>query len=83
MLCSFVELLFCSMIQDTKLNMESEIHLILFDYSLQNNLKFGGALVFLFQVCPICAANLGKDALGHFTVQHAHSIKVCLFFYEM
>ncbi|KAI3454422.1 hypothetical protein Pfo_011085 [Paulownia fortunei] len=26
-------------------------------------------------VCPICAANLGKDALGHFTVQHAHSIK--------
>ncbi|GFQ05685.1 protein dehydration-induced 19 homolog 5, partial [Phtheirospermum japonicum] len=26
-------------------------------------------------VCPICAANLGKDALGHFTMQHAHSIK--------
>ncbi|KAL7138893.1 hypothetical protein ABFS83_09G013600 [Erythranthe nasuta] len=26
-------------------------------------------------VCPICAANLGKDALGHFMVQHAHSIK--------
>lgn len=34
---------------------------------------------FLFQVCPICAANLGKDALSHFTVQHAHSIKVCRF----
>ncbi|KAL3835249.1 hypothetical protein ACJIZ3_009985 [Penstemon smallii] len=26
-------------------------------------------------VCPICAANLGKDALGHFTEQHIHSIK--------
>ncbi|CAI9757406.1 unnamed protein product [Fraxinus pennsylvanica] len=26
-------------------------------------------------VCPICAANLGKDAIGHFTMQHAHSIK--------
>ncbi|KAL0318581.1 UNVERIFIED_CONTAM: protein dehydration-induced [Sesamum angustifolium] len=26
-------------------------------------------------VCPICAANLGKDPLAHFTVQHAHSIK--------
>ncbi|PSR89474.1 Protein DEHYDRATION-INDUCED 19 like [Actinidia chinensis var. chinensis] len=26
-------------------------------------------------VCPLCAANLGKDALGHFTVQHAHSVK--------
>ncbi|KAG8378774.1 hypothetical protein BUALT_Bualt07G0020000 [Buddleja alternifolia] len=26
-------------------------------------------------VCPICAANLGRDAIGHFTVQHAHSIK--------
>ncbi|CAA2973607.1 Hypothetical predicted protein [Olea europaea subsp. europaea] len=26
-------------------------------------------------VCPICAANLGKNAIGHFTMQHAHSIK--------
>ncbi|XP_075479156.1 protein DEHYDRATION-INDUCED 19 homolog 5-like isoform X2 [Primulina tabacum] len=26
-------------------------------------------------VCPICAANLGKDPTGHFTVQHAYSIK--------
>ncbi|XP_073128335.1 protein DEHYDRATION-INDUCED 19 homolog 6-like isoform X2 [Henckelia pumila] len=26
-------------------------------------------------VCPICAANLGKDPTCHFTVQHAHSIK--------
>lgn len=26
-------------------------------------------------VCPICAANLGKDAIGHFTSQHAHSVK--------
>lgn len=26
-------------------------------------------------VCPICAANLGKDPLSHFTVQHMHSIK--------
>ncbi|KAK9278540.1 hypothetical protein L1049_028109 [Liquidambar formosana] len=26
-------------------------------------------------VCPLCAANLGKDVIGHFTVQHAHSLK--------
>lgn len=26
-------------------------------------------------VCPICAANLGKDAIAHFTTQHVHSIK--------
>ncbi|CAH1423268.1 unnamed protein product [Lactuca virosa] len=26
-------------------------------------------------VCPICAANLGKDAIAHFTSQHVHSIK--------
>ncbi|CAA0820938.1 Protein DEHYDRATION-INDUCED 19 homolog 7 [Striga hermonthica] len=26
-------------------------------------------------VCPICAANLGKDPLGHFTMQHAQSVK--------
>ncbi|KAL3512716.1 hypothetical protein ACH5RR_025433 [Cinchona calisaya] len=26
-------------------------------------------------VCPICAATLGKDAVGHFTMQHAHSVK--------
>ncbi|XP_071733934.1 protein DEHYDRATION-INDUCED 19 homolog 5-like [Rutidosis leptorrhynchoides] len=25
--------------------------------------------------CPICAANLGKDALSHFTSHHVHSIK--------
>ncbi|KAI3761385.1 hypothetical protein L1987_51799 [Smallanthus sonchifolius] len=26
-------------------------------------------------VCPICAANLGKDATAHFTSHHVHSIK--------
>ncbi|XP_057459476.1 protein DEHYDRATION-INDUCED 19 homolog 6-like isoform X2 [Actinidia eriantha] len=26
-------------------------------------------------VCPLCAANLGKDAIGHFMVQHAHVVK--------
>lgn len=26
-------------------------------------------------VCPICAANLGKDPVSHFTVQHMQSIK--------
>ncbi|KAI3464139.1 hypothetical protein Pfo_020802 [Paulownia fortunei] len=26
-------------------------------------------------LCPICAANLGKEAISHFTLQHAHSIK--------
>lgn len=34
--------------------------------------------VFLEQVCPICAATLGKDPLGHFMVQHAQSVKVTL-----
>lgn len=29
-----------------------------------------------FQVCPLCAANLGRDVLGHFIVQHASSLKV-------
>ncbi|XVF08427.1 hypothetical protein REPUB_Repub07fG0002800 [Reevesia pubescens] len=26
-------------------------------------------------VCPLCAANLGKDVIGHFIVQHASSLK--------
>ncbi|KAJ4827192.1 hypothetical protein Tsubulata_016777 [Turnera subulata] len=26
-------------------------------------------------VCPLCAANLGKDATGHFIVQHSSSLK--------
>ncbi|WOH10580.1 hypothetical protein DCAR_0730049 [Daucus carota subsp. sativus] len=26
-------------------------------------------------VCPICAANLGKDATAHFTTQHAHLVE--------
>ncbi|KAJ4960371.1 hypothetical protein NE237_020281 [Protea cynaroides] len=26
-------------------------------------------------VCPVCAGNLGKDMIGHFTVQHAHLVK--------
>ncbi|KAF5732179.1 protein DEHYDRATION-INDUCED 19 6-like [Tripterygium wilfordii] len=26
-------------------------------------------------VCPLCAANLGKDVIGHFVVQHASSLK--------
>ncbi|KAF1002966.1 protein DEHYDRATION-INDUCED 19 homolog 6-like [Apium graveolens] len=26
-------------------------------------------------VCPICAANLGKDATSHFTTQHAHLVE--------
>lgn len=26
-------------------------------------------------VCPLCAANLGKDAIEHFIVQHASSLK--------
>lgn len=33
-------------------------------------------LILLFQVCPLCAANLGKDVIGHFMVQHASSLKV-------
>ncbi|XP_058102021.1 protein DEHYDRATION-INDUCED 19 homolog 6-like isoform X3 [Magnolia sinica] len=27
------------------------------------------------KVCPVCAANLGKDMIGHFTVQHWHLLK--------
>ncbi|KAK1313152.1 hypothetical protein QJS10_CPA06g01198 [Acorus calamus] len=26
-------------------------------------------------VCPVCAENLGKDLIGHFTVHHAHMLK--------
>ncbi|XP_068666510.1 protein DEHYDRATION-INDUCED 19 homolog 6-like [Aristolochia californica] len=26
-------------------------------------------------VCPVCAANLGKDMIEHFTVQHSHLLK--------
>ncbi|XP_077228849.1 protein DEHYDRATION-INDUCED 19-like isoform X3 [Tasmannia lanceolata] len=26
-------------------------------------------------VCPVCAANLGKDMIGHFTMQHSHLLK--------
>ncbi|KAF3437534.1 hypothetical protein FNV43_RR20288 [Rhamnella rubrinervis] len=26
-------------------------------------------------VCPLCAANLGRDVIGHFMVQHANSLK--------
>ncbi|OVA20591.1 Drought induced 19 protein-like [Macleaya cordata] len=26
-------------------------------------------------VCPVCAENLGKDMIGHFTVQHSHMLK--------
>lgn len=35
-------------------------------------------IMWLFQVCPLCAASLGKDVIGHFTLQHAHSLKVFL-----
>ncbi|KAL0441073.1 UNVERIFIED_CONTAM: protein dehydration-induced [Sesamum radiatum] len=37
--------------------------------------NFGRGLWWEGPVCPVCAANLGKDPLAHFTVQHAHSIK--------
>ncbi|KAJ8615483.1 hypothetical protein MRB53_034855 [Persea americana] len=26
-------------------------------------------------VCPVCAENLGRDMVGHFTMQHAHMLK--------
>uniref|UniRef100_A0A7N0T615 Di19 C-terminal domain-containing protein n=1 Tax=Kalanchoe fedtschenkoi TaxID=63787 RepID=A0A7N0T615_KALFE len=29
----------------------------------------------LFQVCPLCTENLGRNPLEHFTLQHTHSIK--------
>ncbi|KAM7272209.1 hypothetical protein ACFE04_026872 [Oxalis oulophora] len=31
--------------------------------------------IILMTVCPLCAANLGKDATEHFIVQHANSMK--------
>ena len=33
------------------------------------------------QVCPLCAANLGKDVIGHFILQHASLLKVLLQFW--
>ncbi|KAK9119848.1 hypothetical protein Scep_017941 [Stephania cephalantha] len=26
-------------------------------------------------VCPLCAANVGKDLIGHFTMRHSHMLK--------
>lgn len=40
--------------------------------SLLNSLLLNDYL----QVCPVCAENLGRDMIGHFTVQHAHMLKV-------
>lgn len=34
--------------------------------------------IVVLQVCPICAANLGKDATTHFTTQHAHLVEVSI-----
>lgn len=34
--------------------------------------------IVVLQVCPICAANLGKDATAHFTTQHAHLVEVSI-----
>nr|XP_018633955.1 protein DEHYDRATION-INDUCED 19 homolog 5-like isoform X2 [Nicotiana tomentosiformis] len=42
---------------------------------LCNHLQEEHCFDFRNAVCPICAGNLGKDPLGHFTVQHAQSVK--------
>lgn len=48
-----------------------EIACVSFDFVLNDS-------TLLLQVCPLCAANLGKDVIGHFIVQHASSLKVLL-----
>ncbi|KAL3342814.1 hypothetical protein AABB24_026713 [Solanum stoloniferum] len=42
---------------------------------LCNHLQEEHCFDFKNAVCPICAATLGKDPLGHFMVQHAQSVK--------
>ncbi|XP_016478944.1 protein DEHYDRATION-INDUCED 19 homolog 5 isoform X1 [Nicotiana tabacum] len=42
---------------------------------LCNHLQEEHCFDFRKAVCPVCAANLGKDPLGHFTLQHAQSVK--------
>ncbi|XP_059304023.1 protein DEHYDRATION-INDUCED 19 homolog 5-like isoform X2 [Lycium ferocissimum] len=42
---------------------------------LCNHLQEEHCFDFKNAVCPICAATLGKDPLGHFTMQHAQSVK--------
>ncbi|OMO95608.1 Drought-responsive family protein [Corchorus capsularis] len=48
---------------------EIEIH------SLCNHLQEEHCFDLRNAVCPLCAANLGKDVIGHFIVQHASSLK--------
>ncbi|KAJ8536518.1 hypothetical protein K7X08_034919 [Anisodus acutangulus] len=42
---------------------------------LCNHLQEEHCFDFKNAVCPICAATLGKDPLGHFTIHHAQSVK--------
>ncbi|XP_050377852.1 protein DEHYDRATION-INDUCED 19 homolog 5-like [Argentina anserina] len=42
---------------------------------LCNHLEEEHCFDFKNAVCPLCAANLGKDVIGHFMVQHASSFK--------
>ncbi|XWS47648.1 hypothetical protein CRYUN_Cryun13aG0002200 [Craigia yunnanensis] len=48
---------------------EIEIH------ALCNHLQEDHCFDLKNAVCPLCAANLGKDVIGHFMVQHASSLK--------
>ncbi|KAK6261272.1 hypothetical protein QUC31_007088 [Theobroma cacao] len=48
---------------------EIEIH------ALCNHLQEEHCFDMKNSVCPLCAANLGKDVIGHFIVQHASSLK--------
>ncbi|XVE56351.1 hypothetical protein DITRI_Ditri04bG0002500 [Diplodiscus trichospermus] len=48
---------------------EIEIH------ALCNHLQEEHCFELKNAVCPLCAANLGKDVVGHFMVQHASSLK--------
>ncbi|XVF11166.1 hypothetical protein REPUB_Repub08aG0002500 [Reevesia pubescens] len=48
---------------------EIEIH------ALCDHLQEEHCFDFKNAVCPLCAANLGKDVIGHFIVQHASSLK--------
>ncbi|KAM1705991.1 hypothetical protein ACFXTH_027965 [Malus domestica] len=42
---------------------------------LCNHLEEEHCFNFKNAVCPLCAANLGKDVIAHFTVHHASSFK--------
>ncbi|XP_038683348.1 protein DEHYDRATION-INDUCED 19 homolog 5-like isoform X9 [Tripterygium wilfordii] len=65
-----------SAVHATSLN--SDNHLVLDDSDGDDDPRACFPCPFCYmeiEVCPLCAANLGKDVIGHFVVQHASSLK--------